>query len=127
MPYYLGDYYQGDPGLFSRFSFKKLFRAAGKVVKPLAAIAAPLIPGGQLLTGLLGGGVKGLAREAVQTAAPFMPLAEALFEAGGGLPAGARAMAGGTPGLVAEASQARLTGRHRRVRYVRARRRRRRY
>lgn len=141
MGYYQGDYYTGDsvrarfrgrltvgdPGLFSRFSFKKLFRAAGKVASPLLKIAAPLIPGGQFVSGLLGG-AGGIVKAARETVEPFMPLYGAIQDVRRGELPGtsmARAVAGGTPGLVAATTQGPPATRRRRV--YRPRRRRRRY
>lgn len=62
MPYYAGDFYVGDPGLFS--FVKKAVGAVGKAVaSPLGGLALGLIPGGGLVkTGLgLLGGLGGLA------------------------------------------------------------------
>jgi hypothetical protein len=130
-----GRMYLGD-GLFSRFSFKKLFRAAGKVVKPLAKLAAPvlsMVPGGQFVSGLLGG-AKGVVQAARQTIEPFAPVLSAIHDvAGGQLPGAgvARAMAGaaglGTPGGIAAVSErTRTVRRAKRYTYRRPARRRRR-
>lgn len=127
MPYY------GD-GLFSRFSFKKLFKAVKKVGAPLLKLAAPLIPGGQFISGLAGG-VGGVVKAARETALPFMPLYSAVADIRRGDLPGAgvsRVLAGsagiGTPGGVAAVEAGRQTTRRaRRYTSRRPARRRRRY
>lgn len=62
MPYYAGDYYAGDPGLFS-FVKKAVGAVKSVVASPIGGLALGLIPGGGLVkTGLgLLGGLGGLA------------------------------------------------------------------
>lgn len=124
--------YYGD-GLFSRFSFKKLFKAVKKVGAPLLKLAAPLIPGGQFVSGALSG-FGGLAKSVRETAAPFMPVYSAIQDVRRGDLPGAgmsRTIAGaagiGTPGgMAAVEAQARTSRRARRYRIRRPTRRRRR-
>lgn len=102
MPYYAGDMYVGDPGLFS-FIKKAAHAVSGVVSSPLGSIVTGLIPGGGLLkTGL---GILGSVGGAI---------------GGGGR---AAAVAGGTPGAVAAGGRMLA---HARVRFRRSRRPRRR-
>jgi hypothetical protein len=122
-----GRFYYGDPG----FSFKKLGRFLGKVAKPLLKVAAPIVsavvPGGQFLSGILGGAGK-FVQAAKQTVEPFMPLYSAIADVRRGEVPGAgmsRTLASavgiGTPGGVA-AVEARSRAVRRVNRYKRYRR-----
>lgn len=162
MPYYAGDMqryrirmhgrlYRGDPGLFSRFSFKKLFKAVGKVGAPVmklaGSVAGALVPGvgtlvskGTELLARARGAVKP-ALDAVQASEILRLASGAQLEAadpgvaallGYGSPATEELLgvSGGTPGAVAAEAGGRLGRGRARKRYYpsgRSRRRRRRY
>lgn len=102
-------YYAGDPGIFSRFSFKKLFKFVGKVATPLASVASAVVPG---VGGLISKGVEliGRARGNVQSS-PILQIAAKGMQEGFMPPHLARVagqrVAGTTPGGVAHLAHVR--------------------
>lgn len=118
-------YYAGDPGIFSRFSFRKLFKFVGKVATPLASVVSAVVPG---VGGLISKGVELIGRAKGNVAAsPILQIAAAGAREGFASPqsfrqAGQR-VAGSTPGAVAHVAHLRRHNPRALPRRMRARRR----